>query len=183
MPIIGVIDSAKTGRISTNSYDAIGTYQGTGSSGNIVFSSIPSTYQHLELRILSQTNRVGGPTGSGSIYFNSDTTGSNYYTHSLYSQASSPGGTFAANENYGVWWYGSTASSVPAIIRINNYANTNMKKVAQMLTGFDANGNGAVGWTTFMWNNTTTINSITISPAGQNFLSTARFSLYGIKGS
>ena len=54
MPILGVIDSAKTGNLS--SYESIQTITvGSGGASTIVFSSIPSTYAHLQIRALNIT--------------------------------------------------------------------------------------------------------------------------------
>jgi len=38
-----------------SSFESIATATGTGSSGVITFSSIPSTYQHLQLRWIART--------------------------------------------------------------------------------------------------------------------------------
>jgi hypothetical protein len=40
----------KTGILASGAYESIATATGTGSSGTITFSSIPSTYTHLQIR-------------------------------------------------------------------------------------------------------------------------------------
>ena len=51
MPILGVIASQITGHLSTNSFESIQTVTvGSGGQSSISFSSIPSTYKHLQLR-------------------------------------------------------------------------------------------------------------------------------------
>ncbi|NBR25500.1 MAG: hypothetical protein EBU08_17335, partial [Micrococcales bacterium] len=78
MPILGVIASSKL--VSTNSYESIATATGTGSSGTITFSSIPSTYKSLQLRFNVRSTTFGS---SLSLRYNSDS-GSNYAQHTLY---------------------------------------------------------------------------------------------------
>ena len=68
-----------------SSYESVATVTvGAGGSSSISFTSIPSTYKHLQLRI-------SGLAGAADayLYLNSDTTNSNYYMHSLYGNGSS----------------------------------------------------------------------------------------------
>ncbi len=51
----------------TSSYESIATSTATGSS--ITFSSIPSTYKHLQVRALGV---FSGTVGAGFMYFNGD---------------------------------------------------------------------------------------------------------------
>ena len=88
-----ILGSFSTGAppVAPSSYESIATATGTGSSATITFSSIPSTYEHLQIRF------TGKGTGSAevdtSIRFNSDT-GSNYAWHQVYGY-----GTSAAASN------------------------------------------------------------------------------------
>ena len=66
----------------TGSYESITTVTvGAGGSSTISFSSIPSTYQHLQVRFNGSITTSGGAMG---IYFNSDSTSTNYYQHVVY---------------------------------------------------------------------------------------------------
>jgi hypothetical protein len=166
--------------ILPGSYESIATASGTGSSGTITFSSISSAYSHLQLRVLSATTRVGGASGSGALQFNSDTTGTNYYTHALYAD----GATVQAasyNENYGLWYYGSTTTNIAAVIDILDYANTNKYKTVREIIGFDQNGTGQVALISTLWKNTAAISTLVLTAPSYNFGSGARFALYGIK--
>jgi hypothetical protein len=53
MPILGIISSQISGHLfaPSGAYDSIATVSGTGSSGTISFTSIPSTYTHLQIRL------------------------------------------------------------------------------------------------------------------------------------
>jgi hypothetical protein len=165
----------------TNSYESIATLSGTGSSGTISFTSIPSTYKHLQLRVFSNTTRTGGGGASGALQFNGDTTGSNYYTHSLYGNGSSASAA-GYNENYGLWYFGSTTTNVVSVIDILDYANTNKYKTVRELIGFDENGSGQVALTSMLWKNTGAVNQINLTSPSYSFGTTAKFALYGIKG-
>jgi hypothetical protein len=164
-----------------NSYESIATLSGTGSSGTISFTSIPATYKNLQLRVFSNTSRVGGAGGSGALQFNGDTTGSNYYTHALQGEGSTVN-AYNYNENYGLWYYGSTTTNVVGIIDILDYANVNKYTTVRQLIGFDENGSGRVALTSNLWKNTAAINQINITAPSYNFGTTAKFALYGIKG-
>jgi len=60
--------------IMPGSYESIASASGTGSSGTITFSSIPSTYTHLQIRGIGRNSY---PSTQVNVRFNSDT-GSNY---------------------------------------------------------------------------------------------------------
>jgi hypothetical protein len=181
-PILGIFASANYPR-STNSYESIATANGTGSSGVITFSSIPSTYQHLQLRWINKSS------GSGSynfVNFNGDT-GSNYANHYLYGDgASALAGADTTQTKINL--YGSlvtsTAASVYAahVVDILDYANTNKYKTLRALGGQDSNGSGVMFLSSGLWQSTAAINSVTITANTANFTSASQFALYGIKG-
>lgn len=63
---------------STNSYESISTVTvGAGGSSDVTFSSIPSTYKHLQIRA---TNRCSLDSGRLRFQVNGDT-GANYSSH------------------------------------------------------------------------------------------------------
>ena len=82
-PILGIYASQISGHLwaPSGAYDSIATATGTGSSGIINFTSIPSTYTHLQLRVSalpSSVDQMVCRVGNGSI-----DTGSNYARHTL----------------------------------------------------------------------------------------------------
>lgn len=167
--------------LAANSYEAIGTAMGTGSSGTVTFTSIPQTYKHLQLRTFTNTSRVGGASGSGRLQFNGDTVGTNYWTHYMYSFGASVGSGHN-NENYGTFWYGDTTTFVGSVIDILDYTNTSKKTTAKIHSGYDQNGAGATGLASLFWNNTAAVNQIVLTADSYNWGSNSRFALYGIKG-
>ena len=59
MPILGIIASSIQGS-KTTAYESIATQTvGAGGVASVTFSSIPSTYKHLQLRIMSRADRSG----------------------------------------------------------------------------------------------------------------------------
>jgi hypothetical protein len=175
--LIGIIASSG-GVTSTNSYESIATVNvGSGGVSSITFSSIPSTYQHLQIRALT----VSASASSGSaIQFNSDTTSANYKYHSLYGTGSSATGT-AGSPAYAPFFNGGAATTSPGsmVLDILDYSNTNKYKTIRSLDGYDANGSGYLGLTSGLWMNTAAITSIKFDFA---YLQYASFALYGIRG-
>ena len=178
----------------TNSYQSISTVTvGAGGSSSITFSSIPSTYKHLQIRYIAKgTSTSGGyPTGSD-LSLNSDTTNSNYFGHYLRgdgSSATAGSGISARNSvifvpgSSGSWSSSSTFGT--GIVEILDYTNTSKYKTIRALSGADANGAGAVSLNSMTWANTSAVTSITITADPTyttNFAQYSSFALYGIKG-
>ena len=189
MPILGITASGITGStISTTSYQSIATVTvGSGGSANITFSSIPSTYTHLQIRGSSKSTRVGA--GQENIYFslNGDTGGNNYSNHGLQGNGSSTSGFAGVNAPGNGVIFSYTANSETdilgaQIIDILDYANTNKYKTLRGLSGFDSNGAGFILFSSALWRNTNAITSINLLPSSGVFAQYTQFALYGIKG-
>lgn len=166
-----------------SSYESIATATGTGSSGTITFSSIPSTYASLQIRY---TNRMGAAGDNIIMRFNSDS-GANYVRHALYgtgSTATATGSTGVTSIGVGSFFNGAdTTQPQVGIIDIHNYAVTTQNKTVRALTGIDLNGSGDVDLISGLWINTAAISTVTLSVVGNTFSTGSTFSLYGIKGS
>jgi hypothetical protein len=175
--LAGIIASSGGVAGGGSSYESIATVSLGSAASSITFSSIPSTYQHLQLRMLSIGN--GSASNSGSLAFNSDTTGTNYYTHYIIGNGASVSAG-ANNANYTPFTVGTSSSPAVGVIDILDYANTNKNKTVRELNGYDANGSGAVNFVSVLWSNTAAINSITLSFS--SFQANSSFALYGIKG-
>jgi hypothetical protein len=169
--------------IPTN-FDSIATTTvGSGGASSISFTSIPSTYTHLQIRILGRTNRAA-ISDALKVQFNSDTT-SNYSEHDLYAD----GGTLstAANASSSGYIYRLTGSSATAsvfgaiVVDIIDYANTNKVKVLKAIGGYDSNGSGEIYFTSNGWYSTSAITRIDLTPLGTSINQYSSFALYGIK--
>jgi hypothetical protein len=167
----------------TNSYESIATVLvGSGGSSSISFSSIPSTFKHLQIRQFNLNDTAGQTLF---IRFNSDT-GSNYARH----QVGGTGGvTYAsgeASQTAGFIGFGSgtTTSGYGAatITDVLDYTNTNKYTTVRALSGNDYNGAGQIVLRSSLWMNTAAVTGITIYPDSGNFTQHSSFALYGIRG-
>ena len=170
----------------TNSYESIASASGTGSSAVIDFTSIPSTYKHLQVRGIARTTGAGTES-SGTLQFNNDG-GSNYSYHQLYGLGSgtpsaSGGGSFTGIDGLSGTASGSASGIYGVfIIDILDYQSTTKNKTVRLTTGFDQNGSGLILFRGGAWYNSgTAISSLKLT-GGNNWTTDSRFALYGIKG-
>jgi hypothetical protein len=180
-PILGIIASQNYPRV-TNSYESIATVTLGSAQSTISFSSIPSTFKHLQIRGIV---RDAGGNGEYKIELNSDTTATNYYGHVLYGDGS---GVYASGGNNNtvapIPYSGLTASVFGAnVMDILDYSDTNKYKTLRTLNGYDTNTTtGFIGLYSKLWKNTAAVNAITLRVVGgTNFAQYSSFALYGIK--
>ena len=168
--------------IPPTAYESIQTVTvGSGGVSNLTFSSIPSTFTHLQIRYIARNSSLASNT---IMRFNSDS-GSNYSTHYLVGNGSSASSGAEVNSAYIYTDILSQTSTYfsPTVIDIFDYANTNKYKTSQALSGMDMNGSGTIWQVSGSWRNTAAITSITLSiGAGFNFAQYSHFALYGIRG-
>ena len=158
-------------------YESIQTYNPSGTT-SVTFSSIPSTYTHLQLRMVA--NKVT-PTDFCNIRFNGDTA-TNYNTHFLTGNGSSATSQFNGTLSgiYSVVAVTNSNIFGAAITDVLDYANVNKFKTTRELNGFDTNGAGEMRLISGLWRNTAAINSITVYSA-TNFNTGTSIALYGVK--
>lgn len=164
------------------SFESIATATATGGS-TVTFSSIPSTFKHLQVRILAKTttNYV-----DFRLTANSDT-GSNYASHFLYGTGSAVGATgYSSAANIRLdsgGGNGLTTFQYDAfVIDVLDYANTSKYKTFKMFSGSDYNTTGGqiyIG--SGLWQSTSAINSLTFTAVSGTYANPSYFSLYGIK--
>jgi len=183
MPILfGTIASSnQQARADTGAMFPLGMVQvGSAGASTISFSSIPSTYKNLQVRISCSVS-----TNSDMwLTFNGDSTTSNYASHILWSNGAS---TFSSafGTAYGsyVGFSGSTTSFTGGVTDILDYGSTSKNKTVRTLTGTDTNGAGQIYLASGLWMNTSTaVTSISIAPISGTFNQYSSFALYGIKG-
>jgi hypothetical protein len=175
-------------------YESIATTTvGAGGSATVSFTSIPSSYSHLQLRYIAQTDRATFSVDAVKFQLNSDT-GNNYVWHFLTTAGASPGTTAVSGATTGTSsWANSAAGTTTggqfgtAILDVLDYTNTNKYKTGRYLSGLDTNGftsgfAGTVGINSGLWMNTAAITRIDITPVtGTLFTQYSSFALYGIK--
>jgi hypothetical protein len=164
--------------ILPGSYESIQTVTvGAGGTTSVSFSSIPSTYKHLQIRVLSLASAGGS---SATIEFNGTTAPNALYnTHNLYGNGATVTAGYTASYNFGPDFQGSASAPGGTIIDILDYANTNKYKTTRVFGGYDANGSGYVGLTSNLWRDTTAISSIVIKYT--TIAQYSSFALYGIR--
>ena len=191
MPILGVLASAITGNLAvpdTGAMFQLGMVSvGSGGTANITFSSIPSTYKHLQIRGIARTNRaltrdalkvtVNGNTDSSYGYHNLYGNGTSATAQGFGSEPNIPFNDIAGNT--------ATANVFGVmIIDILDYASTTKVKTLRGLGGYDNDGSGVVGLNSGAYfGNTNALTSIKLeSYGGTAFQQYTTFALYGIKG-
>jgi hypothetical protein len=186
MLVLGTSASQNTKSFLGGDFESIATTTvGAGGAATVTFSSIPSTYTHLQIRGIARNTRAVA-FDNIYIYFNSDTA-ANYSSHFLYGDGSTTGAGASTNATDGGLALSVGASSTAScfgvgIIDILDYANTNKYKTYRSLTGGDANGSGQVLLRSGNWRSNSAITSMTLFPTVGNFTQYSSFALYGIKG-
>jgi len=185
MPMLGIMASAISGNLWApgKDFDSIATVTATGSSATISFTSIPSTYRHLQIRVTGGISYSSNAYDALAIQFNSDTTTTNYNQHYLAGSGSSAyAGNYTSVRNAATWMIQSnTGIFSPGVIDILDYANTNKNKTVRSLSGIDFNTDGEIFFNSTLWMNTAAITSISLVSASGVFLNNSSFALYGAK--
>ena len=188
MPILGIIASSTLA--AAGDFESIATVTvGSGGAASVTFSSIPSTYTHLQIRVFAQTNRATYGRDAVKLNVNSDT-GNNYSWHEVFGDGSGAYVNASSTTNRGeVAEVGTGVGSTfgGAVIDLLDYANTNKYKTIRSLFGGDHNGTiagfgGTVGLYSALWQSTSGITSISLAPVnGSQFNQYSHFALYGCK--
>jgi hypothetical protein len=188
-PILGIIASGNYAGANASSYESIATANGTGSSTAITFSSIPSTYAHLQIRGVGKTASSSSTFDRLRMTFNSDSA-ANYSLHEFYTVNGTVYSTATANASamygFNVAFSGTGYTSIcgAGVIDILNYANTNMYKTIRGFGGIDVNSTSydeGINFTGGNWRNTNAITSITLTSPSGNWTTATSFALYGVK--
>ena len=172
-----------------SSFESIATATGTGSSSTITFSSIPSTYQHLQIRGITRCTTTTPEPGNTywDITLNSDT-GANYATHRLNGNGTSATALGLSSQNvariYSLGSRGSETNRIGVcILDIHDYASTTKNKTIRAIGGIETNGsNSEISLTSGLWVNTSAVSTITITVGSGNFATNTSIALYGIRG-
>lgn len=169
---------------SPSSFESIATYTATGTN-SVIFSSIPSTFQSLQLRVASKN--VGGSSALSTMYIKLNGSTSNYTLHRLFgngatvtAQGYASGVVDAFYATPGSADNGATNVQAVFILDLLDYTSTTKNKTARWIAGADNNGAGRVELGSGLWIDTTAITSITVA-TNDNFTASS-IALYGIKG-
>jgi hypothetical protein len=162
------------------SYESIATVTvNNTSTTQVEFTSIPSTYTHLQVRAIA---KLGASSNGFDFRVNSDSTNGRYAIHSMMKEGSGrqavsntsldKGRVYAIGEAFGGF-----------ILDFFDYANTNKLKTIRAWGGYDNNGSGSyVSLSSSLYNQTTAISSIQLFVPSSVYEQYSHFALYGIKG-
>ena len=190
-PIIGIMASANWASANASSFDSIATATAAGGETSFTFSSIPSTYKHLQIRILyKDTYSTTANTQVTQLQFNGDT-GTNYVYHYLQGNGTSAtaGGATGQTAAFVVNSGGTSAAGQTSIFGVGiadilDYASTSKNKTIRSIGGLNNNTTSTsiyLGLSSSLWLNTAAITSIKILPGNIAFAAGTTFALYGIK--
>jgi hypothetical protein len=189
MAVISIKNKTKSGSLLVgNAFYDPGNFKsiatttvGSTAVSSVTFSSIPSTYTHLQIRALyfgtSNPMAMQANIGIGAKSHILEGYGTSIYTYAYDSAASK--GMYITDSGNGM----STSIGTVAIVDILDYANTNKNKTWRAISGVDTNSIGAVQLSSGFWNTTSAITSLTFNLSSTGTISQySSFALYGIKG-
>jgi hypothetical protein len=187
MPVLGTLASSV--QKITGALEPIATAAGTGSSATITFSSIPSTYKHLQIRFTAKSTFNSDNANSIAVTFNGNTD-SIYSRHSIYGSGTAAFADGSSSQTSMQLAFLAPSTSVNlvgvGIIDIHDYASTTKNKTMRYFGGVDTNGNAGIVSPAILGSglsiSTAAISSITFVCSTINFETSTLFSLYGIRG-
>lgn len=173
--------------ILSGAYESIATVTvGSGGSSSISFTSIPNTYQHLQIRAIS---RGTASAAAVEMYATFNGTTTNYYRgHQIYGTGTQTIANVDSNTSSNYIFYTPAATSPVTsfsggVLDILDYSNTNKNKTLRGLSGFDGNAtdSGFILFRSGLWMNTAAISQIDLTLSSGNFAQYSHFALYGIR--
>ena len=158
---------------------------GSGGASSIDFTSIPSTYTDLVVKLSVRTDGINAPWLL--LRFNGNT--SSYTQRYVYGTGAAAASTTVGTANYmnlaaAINSTSQTANTfASADVYVPNYAGSSNKSVS---TDTGQENNATTAYATLaagLWSNTAAINQVTFFPETGNFAQYSTAVLYGIKNS
>jgi len=136
---------------------------------SVSFSSIPSTFRHLQLRV---TSRDASGGSSLDVTFNGDTA-ANYARHYVYGNGSAVASSGATSQNSASIAFAAGSSATAnvfsaAVIDILDYGQTTKNKTIRSLSGY-ADTTNRIGLMSGLWMGTAAVTSLTVAAAAGSF--------------
>jgi len=175
--ILAVAGSAPAG-----AYELIQTQVLSSSASSVTFSSIPQTYKHLQVRLISQNDNSASTNAF--LRINSDS-GSNYAWHYLSANGSSVSSSAAASQSsvlFNSQSNGTANAFGSSVIDVLDYSAITKNKTVRIATSRSAPFNN-IGLWSGLWADTSAVTALSFANTNStSFVAGSRFSLYGIKG-
>ena len=167
------------------SFESIATQVLSSSTTTVTFSSIPSTYKHLQLRVNFLTSGIDNAVNT---FLNNDSTNGHYACHAITNNNTTPyAWAISSTNNWSIGYaWGTNPSPYPNvfIMDVIDYANSSKYKTGKIMWGTDSNYGAAhaeISFASGLWLSTAAINQISFN-SGITYLSGSTFALYGING-
>jgi hypothetical protein len=169
----------QSANVIATSYISLGSVKLASNTTTVTFSSIPSTYKNLQIRIFARKDTGGNDAYA--LHLNGDTTNANYAYHLFGGDGTAFTQTVLDRSDSGSVRDNAWNSTV---ITIPDYTSTSKVKSWQTVSGTMSQTDGSSFYGTTVWDNTAAINSLRFSTinGSYNFITGSVFALYGIKG-
>ncbi len=158
---------------------------GSGGAATISFSSIPSTYTDLCLKVSARDNRAGVLDSEMYVTFNGGS--SNLSSRTLYGSGASAGSSSSGTQiPLTIVSAAATANTFSnGEMYVANYASANNKSISIDSVDESNTASGVYAYLTAgLWSDSAAITSLTLTPFGGNsFVQYSTATLYGIKNS
>jgi hypothetical protein len=151
-------------------YDKIATSTLGSAASSVTFSSIPATYTDIVVIM----NGTATAAADVYLYYNTDTTNTNYSNTYISGNGSTAGSGQDPIPAVGLFY--TTDSNI--ISQVQNYSNATTYKTSINRSNTAAS---LVMTRVTMWRNTAAINQIQVKHSSGNFNTGSTFTLYGIK--
>lgn len=186
--IPGILASSKTGHLITSNFFFIASVTASGGETSLSFTSIPSTYKHLQVRVIYRDTASAVGAATATVNFNNDS-GANYAFHQVRGNGSTVNAfSYTSRNNMSMQDFGILAGSGTnifgaGIMDIVDYASTSKYKTAKMFGGQNANSSSTsyeMSISSGVWMSTSAITSMTFGAGYTAFAAGSTFSLYGV---
>lgn len=178
--LLGILNSQAAAGGGGAAYDLLTTYTETTTNSSLIdFTSIDQSYKHLQIRIANSNSN--GMDTTAYVQFNS-VTSSQYNNHYLRGNGESVSSGWAGSVSTGFYVDGSFGQAAVAILEIQDYSSSSKNTTMRWVTGDSANTYPAVRLGSGLWDNTSAVTSIQLTPSFGSITAGTRISIYGIKG-
>lgn len=158
--------------MAKKTYNFISSVTLATSTASSTFSSLPQNYRDL---VLVVSGAITGSQGNNFLYFNNDTTQSNYYYIRILGDGGSPSAANSANATVSDM----VSSQNNAIIQIMDYSAIDKQKTR--LSRSDQPSSTVITYAS-RWNSTAAVTSLTFAGGnGGNLAAGTTLTLYGIE--
>ena len=189
MPILGIFSSSILTTVP-NDYESIATVTvGASTASSILFSSIPSTYQHLQIRGILRGTPSYADGEYGFVRINGDSSSIYSGTYQGGNGSVAFSGSFGGTtSSWGISQIATTNGDLANSFGANiwdflDYKDTNKNRTMRGFLGRASQTTGTTGAPSGSYRSTSAITSIEVLPGGgSGWLQYSTLALYGIKG-